>query len=86
MSCQVLPDHFKQQVTEKIKNHINWLEQIVDSNSLIQRWHDVLQFLNAKDQSHLLKEFFKLNDTKDAYRNEKFTDIFPEYKDLKKYV
>lgn len=86
MSCQVLPEYFKKQVTEKIKNHINWLEQIFDSNSLIQRWHDVLQFLNAKDQSHLLKEFFRLNDTKDAYRNEKFTDIFPEYKDLKNYV
>ena len=32
-----------------------------------------------------LKEFFIVNDKTDAYRQETFTDIFPEFGDLRKY-
>ena len=42
--------------------------------------------MNATDNSHLLTEFFRVNDIHDNYRNEKFEDIFLEYKDLRSYV
>jgi hypothetical protein len=33
----------------------------------------------------LLHEFFSVNDKLDVYRNEKFEDVFPEFKDLRNY-
>jgi hypothetical protein len=34
----------------------------------------------------LLQEFFRVNDVHDAYRKERFEDVFTEYKDLRSYV
>jgi hypothetical protein len=38
------------------------------------------------DKSYLLGEFFRVNDTHDEYRKERFETVFPEYKDLRSYV
>ena len=46
----------------------------------------MLHFMNANDNSHLLQEFFRVNDVHDAYRKERFEDVFTEYKDLRSYV
>ena len=42
--------------------------------------------MDQDDKSHLLKEFFRVNDMTDAYRDEKFEDVFPEYAQLRSYV
>lgn len=86
MTLQVLPTHYKQLATEHIKNHIMWLQQIDNSNALVSTWEEVLHYMNADDQSHLLRDFFRLNDDKDQYRNESFEEVFPEYKNLRSYV
>jgi radical SAM protein with 4Fe4S-binding SPASM domain len=86
MSLQVLPPAYKIRAAETITNHINWLCSISDTESLVSAWQNVLQYMNAKDQSHLLKEFFRLNDDKDRIRDEQFEDVFPEYQDLRSYV
>lgn len=86
MSCQVLPKIYKDAVSIEINNHINWLLTIKNSESLVNRWKDVLQFMYQDDQSHLLGKFFEINDAKDKIRNECFEDVFPEYKDLRSYV
>ena len=39
--------------------------------------------MNSTDNSHLLGEFFRVNDIHDTYRKERFEDIFTEYKDLR---
>jgi hypothetical protein len=39
-----------------------------------------------EDRTHLLKEFFRINDRHDAYRKESFETVFPEYKNLRSYV
>ena len=86
MSIRVLPKYYKDLVSKKIHEHIEWLSNINDSTSLVTRWQDVLYFMNSDDQSHLLKDFFRLNDDKDRIRNERFEDVFPEYRDLRSYV
>ena len=83
---RVLPDVFKQQATKTITDHINWLTSISGSEKLVTQWQDVLQYMNSSNQSHLLKEFFRLNDEKDQYRNENFVEMFPEFKELRSYV
>jgi hypothetical protein len=42
--------------------------------------------MDEVDQSHLLKEFFRLNDDKDLYRKESFEETFPEFKKLRDHI
>lgn len=86
LSCQILPKPYKQRVSAKILEHIDWLSTVNQSENLANKWQEVLYFMNSNDLSHLLKDFFRLNDDKDRIRNEKFEDIFPEFRDLRSYV
>ncbi len=85
MTLQVLPQRYKQQATDCVTQHISWLKNY-GSQELIDSWHNVLQYMLASDQSHLLGEFFRLNDAKDQFRNEVFEKVFPEYQDLRSYM
>lgn len=82
-SLQVLPRSFKDLAVEKINTHIKWLSTVSGTDKLILSWQDVLKYINADDQSHLLTEFFRLNDDKDCCRKEKFENVFPEYAGLR---
>ena len=86
MTLQVLPQPYKKLARDSINQHIVWLESISGATPLAEIWRDVLQYMNAKDQSHLLKEFFRLNDDKDGIRDERFEDVFPEYKELRNFI
>jgi sulfatase maturation enzyme AslB (radical SAM superfamily) len=86
MNVQVLPKKYKDQAEKYILDHINWLESISDAEHLVSSWKDVLQYMYACDQSHLLGNFFKSNDMQDTYRCEKFEEVFPEYINLRSYV
>ncbi len=86
MSLQVLPREYKQQAEQIILEHIKWLNNISGASHLVSTWNDVLQYMQADDQSHLLNDFFRLNDDKDRYRNETFEEVFPEYTNLRSYV
>jgi sulfatase maturation enzyme AslB (radical SAM superfamily) len=79
----VLPQQYKDQVTDKIQEHINWLRPLDHLHRATSGYEGMLHFMNATDNSHLLKEFFRVNDVHDEYRNERFEDIFTEYKDLR---
>jgi len=86
MTLQVLPMEYKQLAEKTVNEHINWLTTISDTDHLVNSWKNMLQYMYADDQSHLLKDFFRLNDDKDKIRNERFEDVFPEYRDLRSYV
>ena len=85
-SIAVLPNKYKQLAKEVILSHIRYLEDFDNSKSLIKDWQHALEFMTTTDNSHLLSEFFRLNDDKDRYRNQIFEDYFPEYKDLRNYA
>lgn len=85
-SLQVLPSQFKTEASITVQGHIGWLETISGSESLVKQWHDVLQYMNSSDESHLLGEFFRLNDDKDRSRHQSFEAVFPEFKELRSYV
>ena len=86
MTLQVLPQSYKKLAEDIIKQHIVWLESISGAITLVETWKNVLHYMNTKDQSHLLKDFFRVNDSKDKIRNELFEDVFTEYQDLRSYV
>jgi len=84
--ADVLPRHYKDQIIEKIEKHIEWLAPHDRLARAIQGYRGMIALLNNTDNSKHLAEFFKTNDQMDESRDEKFEDVFPEYKDLRSYV
>jgi len=82
----VLPEHYKNLASVKIYDHIQYLKNIPNSTYLISNWEQTQKFMITNNDSHLLGEFFRLNDDKDRVRNQNFEDYYPEYKDLRKYA
>lgn len=82
----VLPSKYKELITEKVLEHIIWLRPQDHLKRATSGYEGMLKFMNATDNSHLLKEFFRVNDIHDAYRKEVFESTFIEYKDLRMYA
>jgi radical SAM protein with 4Fe4S-binding SPASM domain len=82
----VLPIDIKDQISDKIREHIIWLDPQDHLKRAIKGYEGIINFMHQGDRSHLLGEFFRVNDVHDAYRNEKFELVFPEYQNLRSYV
>lgn len=82
----VLPQVYKDQLEQKIIEHINWLKPQDHLKRATNGYESMINFLKQKDNTHLLKEFFRVNDLMDVYRDERFARVFPEYTDLRSHV
>ena len=82
----VLPKIYKEQVKEKILEHIEWLRPQDHLNRAVVGYESILTFMESQEQQTLLKEFLEVNDRHDDYREEQFETVFPEYKELRTYV
>jgi organic radical activating enzyme len=82
----VLPEKYKVRAIEEIDDHILFLKTVSVDNHLINQWQETKTFMKSRSDSHLLSEFFRLNDDKDRMRNQKFEEYFPEFKDLRNYT
>tara|TARA_R110000796_G_scaffold74996_1_gene168427 strand:- start:448 stop:1770 length:1323 start_codon:yes stop_codon:yes gene_type:complete len=82
----VLPKIYKEQVKEKILEHIEWLRPLDHLNRAVVGYESILTFMENQDKQTLLHNFIEVNDKHDDYRKELFEDTFPEYKDLRSYV
>lgn len=81
----VLPKKIKDQIYSKIQEHIKWLEPQDHLKRATSGYHGILNFMQ-EDQSHLLKEFFRVNDRHDEYRKEQFETVFPEYAEIRNHA
>jgi sulfatase maturation enzyme AslB (radical SAM superfamily) len=79
----VLPQRYKEQVTAKVQKHIEWLRPQDHLQRAVSGYEGMIHLMNESDNSHLLGEFFRVNDIHDKYRKERFEDVFTEYKDLR---
>lgn len=81
----VLPQEYKDQARDKIASHIEWLKPQDHLQRATSGYQGILNFMQ-EDRSHLLREFFRVNDIHDDYRKEQFELTFPELKELRTYV
>ena len=81
----VLPKYYKDQISDKIAQHIKWLEPQDHLKRATSGYQGIINFMQD-DKSHLLGDFFRVNDKHDTYRKESFEAVFPEYKELRSYV
>jgi len=81
LSIQILPPSIKDKISQCIKDHINFLN---DTNNihLISVWEDIETFMNKKDMSFLLPNFFNEIKKLDEIRGENFNTVFIEYEEI----
>lgn len=82
----VLPKEMKQHVAELYNKHIEWLAPQDHLARAVNGFRSAITFMNATDNSELLKEFVYRTDQLDKFRNENFFAVFPELEELRKYA
>lgn len=89
LSMQVLPSDFKQEVTEKWINHIEWITNHEDYDKGTY-WNreaqGLVDFLNADDLSDIIPETIKQFEIWDKIRNESWETAMPELKILRNSI
>ena len=78
----LLPEEYKKQVTEKYNKHIEWLRSQDHLTRAIKGFESALDWMNKKDMSRHMPTFISETRKYDKIRNENFTEIFPEWKEL----
>tara|TARA_Y100000748_G_scaffold293835_1_gene283827 strand:+ start:404 stop:1690 length:1287 start_codon:yes stop_codon:yes gene_type:complete len=78
----LLPQEYKLQVTEKYNKQMEWLRKEDHLTRATKGYVSALDWMNKKDMSRHMPTFVKETRKYDKIRDENFTDIFPEWKEL----
>ncbi len=81
LTVSALPLEHKQRLEQIINHHITWCKEN-NASRLAKQWHDVLNYMWSKDNSHCMLEFKRLTQTMDQHRNESLATAIPELKNL----
>lgn len=86
MRIDVLPQQYKDEIATKVNEHITWLRSQDHLTRAVSGYESMLNFMYQDDKSFMLSGFFAHTDKLDAYRGEKFEEVFPEYASLRSYA
>jgi radical SAM protein with 4Fe4S-binding SPASM domain len=78
----LLPQKYKNKVTEKYEEHMKWLKAKDHLTRATKGFVSALDWMNKKDMSRHMPTFVEETRKYDKIRNENFTDVFPEWKQL----
>jgi len=79
----IAPGKYKEKLTVKYYDHIEWLESVGDPlGRATQGFRSAIQFMNATDNTHLIDTFWRKTNELDSIRNEKLLDVLPELREL----
>jgi len=82
MRTTMLPLKTKQRVTQKIRDHLDYLARVMVKNHeyhhCVEVWNNAMTMMNSRDETNLLTKFFKETQNLDKIRNEDFKTLFPE--------
>jgi len=78
----LLPQNEKEKVTAKYKEHIEWLKSQDHLTRASKGFESALDWMNKKDMSKHMQTFVTETRKYDKIRDENFTDVFPEWKEL----
>jgi len=90
MTVQVLPIAAKNRIRDRYNELYKWVE-VYSGPSMKQQVKFIIEpyiaFMFEEDNSHVLKEFWKITTKLDEIRDEKFETVFPElYEYIKDYI
>jgi len=79
----IAPATYKQQLTERYRKHIEWLQGQDPLGRATQGFESAVTFMNATDNTHLIDTFWRKTHELDSIRNESILDVIPELQALK---
>jgi MoaA/NifB/PqqE/SkfB family radical SAM enzyme len=81
---RVLPAGLREQITQRYVDLQEWLSTVenVDNRKLIAKCQEVIDYINSRDDSHLISRFVEFNKKMDNMRSQNFQEVFPELKSL----
>jgi len=74
----MLPMHIKLKIKEDFENHIRWLKPIDSIERAVGGFQGAIEFMMAKDNSHLLPGFWHAVNDLDWSRSESLLSVVPE--------
>lgn len=74
----VLPEHIKQRVTKRFEDYQKHTDNIKIANGL----EYIKNFMNSKDDSHLLPQLKTYLEGTDSYRGQNFFESYPHFEDI----
>ena len=74
----IAPQAYKDQLTEKYNEHLEWLRPQDRLNRATVGFESAIQFMNGTDNTHLLEKFWQKTHQLDSIRKENILDIIPE--------
>ena len=81
-SMTILPKEMKDKIKDIYEEYVNWLRENDAWSHIIKDVEGIVEHMYSQDNSDLLPQFIRHIETIDNVRNEKFTDIYPEFKSL----
>lgn len=78
LRIDIAPAEFKQAIRDKYNQHLAWLSPQDRLRRASNGFESAVNFLMAKDNSHLIPKFWEKTDQLDEIRNERCLDIIPE--------
>ena len=85
MRIDTLPAELKATASQRVEQHIEWLEPQDRLTRATSGYRGMLSFMHTEDRSHLLPDFFHRQKQLDDFREEDFYQTFPELEALKNY-
>ena len=79
----IAPAEYKQKLTAKWREHIEWLRAQDSLGRATQGFESAITFMTATDNTHLIDTFWRKTHELDGIRNENVLDVIPELKALK---
>lgn len=81
-----LPEEVKDQVRQKVNEHIEWLAPRDKMTRATSGFKGLIAFMDAEQKQYLMPEFFNKTKDLDDFRNENLFETFPELEGLRKYA
>lgn len=78
----LLPAHFKEKIKEKYEKHLDWLRPLDHLTRATKGYESGLNYMMRRDLHKDFKQFDDGMRRLDSIRDENYTDVFPELKEL----
>lgn len=83
LSVLILPNYIKENIQEKIKDHVQWIKNNGGTERSINQFNSLSSYLNdtIDNKDKIIETFISRTQDLDYRRGEKFSDTFPEYQE-----
>jgi hypothetical protein len=78
LRIDIAPDSYKNKLTERYQEHVNWLRPLDPLNRATVGFESAINFMLATDNTALLPKFWAKSNELDSIRNESVLAIIPE--------